>query len=506
MSSRRWLSAAHSKIGSVTRFEGLAWALLVLALVAIVGPAFLHSDNVNADQETVAYDRIALSLRTFWADQPRPEGLSLPSSYRPDPNFPLGTAALFALPYSLGIDPVLGSRLLTLSFALLAALALGLLVAACADGRAGVLAAAAIWAVPAFTRNAIVSGEAAPYTAALMGSAAVLAWELRRTTPRRGRLLLAGALLGCSVLFRLDAFALAPVWIVAAALLFGRRAAGLVILGVSPPFLLHLYVSLTCSDSAFGFAATATRVTRQHLPSGDEPLLRLIEAAASQLSAPVTLLAVFAAGVFATGVLRRDRRAHEPRLLVGLLLAGTIAAYMVMVSARSMDPTLHRYLVPLFALSLVSALLLAWGRDLSRFSRVRRWLLMMAVCALLVRGGAQSRAAASEVRLPESLPELAAWIGQLHPQPMVRVSGFHPELVVLSGRSERRIQPLHRDAHGGLDVAALAEEQRREPEMLLFVFSDEPLFEQWQVTIEGLFLEQVHADENVVVFRSGGER
>ena len=119
------------------RIEGLAWVLVAVALLGVVAPAFVQSDNVHSDLETVAYDRIALSLRTFWADQASPDGPSLPTSFRVDPNFPLGTAALFALPYGLGLDPVFGSRLLTLFSALLAALGLGLLVAAGAGRTAG---------------------------------------------------------------------------------------------------------------------------------------------------------------------------------------------------------------------------------------------------------------------------------------------------------------------------------------------------------------------------------
>ena len=184
----------------MTRLSGVSWALLVAALLAVLAPSFARSDNVHSVRETVAFDRIALSLRTFWAEQSPPEGPSLPTSIRPDPNFPLGTSVLFALPYSLGLDPVLGSRIITLFAALLAALALGSLVAAGADTTAGVLAAAAIWGVPAFTRNAVVTGEAAPYTAVLLGSAALLAWERKEGRPRRSRLLLVGLLLSCLLL------------------------------------------------------------------------------------------------------------------------------------------------------------------------------------------------------------------------------------------------------------------------------------------------------------------
>lgn len=481
----------------MTRLSGLSWALLVAALLAVLAPSFARSDNVHSVRETVAFDRIALSLRTFWAEQSPPEGPSLPTSIRPDPNFPLGTSVLFALPYSLGLDPVLGSRLITLFAALLAALALGCLVAALADTTAGVLAAAAIWGVPAFTRSAVVTGEAAPYTAALLGSAALLAWERKKGRPRRSRLLLAGLLLGMAVLFRLDAFALAPVWIVAVAMVFGLASAAIFSASALPFFACHLLVSWQIYGSPVAFARSAARVTQHNAAPNDLPLLLLLQALNEQLTLPLVVVATLAGCLALVAFLRGGDHRRSATVFAGILLAGTVAAYVVMTGSGAMEPRLQRYLVPLFALALGAALSFAWGRESALF---RRGLVLAYVLFLLVSGREQALREARELVLPAALPEIASWLVEEYPGSQVRVSGYHPEMVVLSGLPETIIKPLPRGADGVLDVEVLAR-QRKAVGPLLVAFDGDPLAAQLLDNKEKLSLELVRSYDEASVYR-----
>jgi len=482
----------------VKRTSGVSWALLIVALLAIAGPSFVLSDNIHSDRETVAYDRIALSLRTFWAEERRPEGVSLPTSIRPDPNFPLGTAVLFALPYSLGLDPVLGSRLLTLFAALLAALALGSMVSAVAGRSAGVLAAAAIWGVPAFTRSAVVTGEAAPYTAALLGSAAVLVWERKQERPRPWRLLLAGLLLGVTVLFRLDAFALAPVWLVATAMIFGLAAAAIVAAAALPFFACHALLSWHIQGSPVAFARIAARVTQHNAAPNDPSWYGLLQALNEQLSLPLAVVAALAASLAVVAVLRRGEQRRSGTLFGGLLLAGTLAAYALMTGSGVMEPRLHRYLVPLFTLALGAGLSLAWGRGPSL---LRRALVLVWVVYLLGSGRDRALQDAQELLLPEGIVELASWIAEDHPETQVRVSGYHPELVVLSGVPETIIQPMPRGEGGTLSLEKLARERSAPSGQLLVAFDGDPLTNQLLENRERLSLELVRSFSDISVYR-----
>jgi|GEM_PF-2414805 len=480
------------------RIEGLAWVLVAVALLGVVAPAFVQSDNVHSDLETVAYDRIALSLRTFWADQASPDGPSLPTSFRVDPNFPLGTAALFALPYGLGLDPVFGSRLLTLFSALLAALGLGLLVAAGAGRTAGVLAAAAVWGLPAFTRNAVVTGEAAPYTAALLGSAALLAWECKQPRARTARLILAGALLGGTVLFRLDAFALAPVWIVAVAVSLGISSAGWVAAACLPLFAGHALVSWHIYGSATAFARRAAQVTKQNAAFHDQPLLRLLQALADQLTLPGCMLALAAAVFALMAVVRTGLKHRSPLSFFWLVLLGSAGAYLAMIGTGAMQPRLHRYLVPLLVLFLAAALMFAWG---AIGTSLRRFIVVALVAGFLCVGGREALRDARDLRLPSAVPELAAWIATEHSLSMVRVSGYHPEMVVLTGLSETVIQPLPRSSRGALDVEALLEQRKKPNDLVLVAFAEDPLSADLADAAGRLALQVLRSDQHVVVYR-----
>lgn len=421
--------------------------LVALALLGILTPSFLLSDNVHSLEESVAFDRIALAQRTFWADGAVPAGAGLPTTLVLDPNFPVGTAVWLGIPFVLGLDPVLFGRVTSAIFALLAAIGLGLTVGASSGRTAGLLAAAAIWGVPGFVRSASVCGGAAPYTAALLGSAAVLAWEARGARARRGPVMLAGALLGFAVLFRLDAFALAPVWIVAAGLVLGPRSAAVMATAASPAFLFHLQLTWRSYGHPFAFARSASKVTQDTMSgAGDFLPTALGRVLVQQLTMPVVLLAI-------VGTIAAIRSTDKPTRLLGLLSAGTAAAYVSMVGLGSMQPRLVRYLVPLLAVALGIGVTTLWSWTSGRTGR--QLIAVLLATALLGLGGRAAIEEARFVRLPLAIKEAASYVKENHGDQTVWVSGYHPEFVILSGMPQTRVFLVPTLRRGGLDVSSL---------------------------------------------------
>ncbi|MCO4773967.1 MAG: glycosyltransferase family 39 protein, partial [Deltaproteobacteria bacterium] len=132
--------------------------LLALAsFVAVVLPALVLSDNLHSLAESTSFDRLMLGLR--WLE---------PQGSRWDPNFPLGTAVLMAIPHALGLDPVAWGRGLSLLCAAGAGAVLFALVRRAAGDLAAGAAVAGMWWVPAVTRGAVVTGEEAPYLLCLL--------------------------------------------------------------------------------------------------------------------------------------------------------------------------------------------------------------------------------------------------------------------------------------------------------------------------------------------------
>ena len=163
-----------------------------------------------------------------------------------------------------------------------------------------------------------------------------------------------------------------------------------------------------------------------------------------------------------------------------------------------MEPRLHRYLVPLFTLALGAGLSLAWGRGPSL---LRRALVLVWVVYLLGSGRDRALQDAQELLLPEGIVELASWIAEDHPETQVRVSGYHPELVVLSGVPETIIQPMPRGEGGALSLEKLARERSAPSRQLLVAFDGDPLTNQLLENRERLSLELVRSFSDVSVYR-----
>jgi hypothetical protein len=281
-------------------------------------------------------------------------------------------------------------------------------------------------------------------------------------------------------------------------MVFGLAAAVTVAAAALPFFVGHAALTWQIYGSPVAFARTAAGVTQLNAVPNDRPLLRLLQALDAQLTLPLVVLAALAACLALVAFFFGGERRRDDTVFGGLLLVGTVAAYVVMTGSGAMEPRLERYLVPLLTLALGVALSFAWGRG---HNPLRRGLVLLWVLFLLVSGRGQALRDAGELLLPDALPELASWIAEEHPESLVRVSGYHPELVVLSGLPETKIQPLPRDAGGALDVEALARERSVVEDQFLVAFDEDPLSAELLVNKEKLSLELVRSYNEVSVYR-----
>jgi hypothetical protein len=217
-------------------------AALVGLGVLLALPCFLLSDNLHGLHESTAMNRLTLGLRTFY---PGPPGA--PMGFAPDPNFPLGSALLFSVPFHLGLPPVAFGRLWALGAALGCTLLAARLLLPIA-GRGGAWwGALALWSVPAFVRGAVVSGEESTATALLLGGLL-----LARRFPAAGV-----AVACCAVLFRLDALAWAPCCLFAVP----RRSWPSCLAACSPVLAMPLLANLWVYGDPFNAASLARDVT-----------------------------------------------------------------------------------------------------------------------------------------------------------------------------------------------------------------------------------------------------
>jgi hypothetical protein len=469
-------------------------------LGGVLIPVFLRSDNVHAIEESVAFDRLLLGLRTFWpegrGDAPGTDGLPpFPANLRRwalDPNFPLGTAFVFGLPHALGVDPVTWGRLHSLAWAMAAALAWGASLARAGGAAVGALGGAAVFTIPAFTRGAVVSGEEAPYA----GLYAVSTWLLLRARDawnsgeaaaagRARRSALLAALAGsATVLFRLDALTLLPGLALAGLLALGRRRGLLFGAALGLGGLLHLGVSWRVYGDPLNFAHNAARVTRDTAsPGGDFHWARLPEIVAWQAAGPLgpALLALAALGVVA--LLRRDpAEPAEPAgwtqgvgPVLALLSLWLACADEWIVVRGSMQPRLVRYLVPMLmplpGLAILGAA--AWVPGPRRRLALGAALAVFGTAA--AAGVPRAWADAAAIRLPDGLEEACRAAGEAARASGVSVvvSGWHPECTLFSRLPPGRIQPIVGPRRGPPDALQLrAEIERRRADLLVAVEPD----------------------------------
>ena len=312
----------------------------LLVLGAVVLPAFVASDNLHAVVESTSYDRLVLGLRTL-----RPSG-GIP---RWDPHFPLGTAVVMAVPWGVGLDPVGFSRGLSFMAALVAALGVFALLRRAAGPLAGAAGAAAIWLVPSFTRGAIVTGEEAIYTALVVFAALALArgHGAQRPLPWMFASLLA---INGTVLFRLDAMTLVPLFALLGLAAFGPRRGAIHGALCFLTTALHIAVSAWVTGDPLGFARVASMNIRRNASGFDAlgPAVLPANLAAELGGWPVLVAALLGAVV----LLRRPRERAAGRVL-GILLVGVLLIDLVLTMAGAMEARTMRYLVPALVLCVV---------------------------------------------------------------------------------------------------------------------------------------------------------
>lgn len=374
---------------------------ITLAAALLALPALSLSVNLHSPQESSAMNRLVLGLRTFW-----PDLRTDPASFSPDPNFPLGTALVFATPFAVGLDPVWWGRLWALALALVATVLARRLLSPIWGRGPAILGALALWAMPAFVRGAVVSGEET--TALTLLLAALL------VRPP----VLAGVLAGAAVLFRLDMLLFAPAILLARSPRGAARGA----LGMAPLLALPLVVgALVYGD-----------------PLGPGRIAQAVTAAAGRFE-PRTLLA-FPATVWAMVgplalvvpvVLGADRRQ-----LGGLgraLVALALIAWGVSIHG-TLEVRFHRYFVPVLAL---------WIPLVVAAVAARRPRLGAAVAVALIAGGlVRSVLEARAVRWPAGLEQAAELLGQEAPQAQVMTDRFPDALIILGGLHNGRVEPI----------------------------------------------------------------
>lgn len=408
---------------------------LLAVLLAVVAPAWLASDNLHAVVESTSYDRLMLGLRTL---EPAP------GTPRWDAHFPLGTAALMAVPWSTGLDPVGFGRVVSLLSALVAALALFALLRRAAGPAAAAAGAACIWLVPAFTRGAVVTGEEAICTA-LMLLAALALVRGHAAEHKAGWMVASLLAINGMVLFRLDAMTLVPLFALLGFAAWGRRWGAAHGLACFASTIGHVWISAATIGDPIGFARVASMNIRRNADGFDAlgPDVLPVNLAAELGGWPVLVGALLGLAVLLRG---RDGERPAARTL-GVLLGGTLVIDLALTMSGAMEARTMRYLVPLLALGVAGNAALV-GMLLGR----SRWVgaaIGVGIAALLVGQVPEIRRQAAEERLPVGLVETAGWLGEHAGAGRVLVGEQHPTFVVESGLPWTQLDVLPPGAPGG---------------------------------------------------------
>jgi len=393
--------------------------------VAVAVYAFAGSDNVHSTAESVSFDRLMLGLR--WLDPATPT--------RWDPNFPLGTAVLMALPHALGLDPVAWGRGLSLVGAVVATWFGWAVVRRVSSPPFAAWFVVALWCVPAFVRGAVVVGEESLFAAFSLGTL----WALVRAETDRRFFWLAVLGANATVLVRIDAMAILPGFVLAAWCVGGVRRAAVFAVLSGGSTLVHFLVGWRGQGGWNGDPLGFARVARETIArSGGGPgdAWRLATELAGELwmIAPLGGL-VLAALVAALVRLWRVGDAQQRALALAgawMLLASAAAA-----GAGALEPSIHRYWVPLLAVLLLVAAC-ALGTVRQQTGRRVAALLAALLCANLWTIAEQVR----EARLPDGLAEAARELGRRAGEERVLVAEQHPTVVVLSGLDWRQVDVL----------------------------------------------------------------
>jgi hypothetical protein len=365
----------------------------------------VQSENLHSLVESTSYDRLLLGLRLCFGDK---------AGVRPsfDPNFPLGSAVLYAIPCSVGLPSVAWGRCVSFVFALLAGW-LAVRVMREVDDREGVAAAllVALVGVPALARGAVVVGEEAAYTAAVLGAVLGL---------MRGRLGWVVLAANAMVLVRLDAMSLVPAVAVGVVWVGGRRAWPWA-LGCCGGVVMHLLVGWRLGDGPLGFANMARGEIGRSVGGfgGELGIDSLPGVLVDQLGGPVGYLVVAAA---LWGLVALARRGHW------VLALGT--GYLLLVdwalsTLGVFEPRSPRLIAPLLALLVIAAVSAGGPRRLGATV-----VALLLVCSGLPRAWVDAR----EATLPPGLVEAAKAVGERPIEEYVVTNEQHPVVVVESGR------------------------------------------------------------------------
>ena len=392
--------------------------LPVATVLLVVIPTMFFSDNLHSLAESTSFDRLMLGLR--WLEPA--EGTS-----RWDPNFPLGTALLMAVPHALGLEPVLWGRGLSLACGLGSCALVFWLVRRAAGEWAAGLAAAGMWFVPAVTRGAVVTGEEALYLLAFLGALAALVLAVDEPE-RRGRwMVAAAAAANATVLVRLDAMTVVPLFGVLGVWLLGVRRGVLLGAVCFASTVTHLVVAWRMTGDPIGFARVASMNIHQNADGFDflGPAVLPLNVA-SEVGWATSALAMFGAWW-----LWRERSESPVRGALGAALVWLFVVDFGLTVVGAMEARTMRYLVPLLVLAVAGA---AVGATREGRPGAQRWVLPALFLFSLGSHFPTIVRQAQEERLPVGLVEMARWLGEQRgdDRPVV-VGEQHPVFVVAGG-------------------------------------------------------------------------
>jgi hypothetical protein len=457
--------------------SGQRTILLLAAGGAILGlliSCLLLSDNLQSLSESTAYDRLVLGQRTF---VPGDGKAPWP---RWDTNFPLGTAAVFSLPYVLGADPVLFGRLHSLFWALVGLLVVGALARRAVPTIPSLLVVLAVAGLPAFVRGAVVSGESAPATALLgIATLALCAGSPGvpgRSSGRRSWLIASLLAVNAMVLFRIDLMLVVPglallgLWRIR-----GRAGLGYAA-GCGGSSALHLLLArATGGGSAWDFAHTAQLTTARSADGfgGVAALSDMLRTLANQLAGPWLGWPLLALTLLGGASLLRSGEGPRGRLLA-LVWLWTLVAYQAACLSGVLEARSPRYLVPLLALS--CPLLLHGTATLTkRFAGRHTATVLALVTATAFFSGAWTAVSeAREARLPSGLVDCASALGELAGDGHIMIAERHPVVVVHSGLPYSQTSVLPPPGPQPVDAAGVLAAMQSSGARWLLAFPDHP--------------------------------
>lgn len=404
--------------------------------------------------ESVAGHRLTLGA-TLLAPDPRLAPGPVPALPGLDPNFPLGTAAVFHLPFALGLDPVLFGKVHSLAWLLVATGCVVALLKPVVGPAVAALAATALWGIPAVVRGGMISGEEAPCAGLLL--LGLLALRAAATDGPAGprapaRVVGAAMLFGSATLFRLDALVFLPGFVLAAALLRGAPGGLAAAVGASVVPAGHAVASWLVHGQPLGFAQRARDVSAARMDPGTlAPIGDLILLLQGQIG-PLAL-GIAAVGA-ALGLKHRDpwlRALSAQTAVAAALLAGV-------VGLGFLDPRIVRYFVPLLMLlgpAAVVGAAAAVGRRHPEHAVAAAMGMLLTIAGPGLIG---AKRATEEVRYPAGLRAAGVWIAWNAGEQRIVVNRWAAEAALLARVPSWRFHTLRTPENGFPDALPPADQ------------------------------------------------